>query len=171
MQSPDGIRQAIDYLSSLSDFAWIALNLEGAHLRRNGVYEPCETIQFATKDESFVIDARACKAHVPMDIFCRFLSMLFTKSTLFGKPSMHMPSKPEKNLGFDFEQDDRERIMALIDGVSDLEVNCRATISQSFVYNVRRLVDRTYNMHAAEEDENQVNYEDDHTSSPFRLMT
>ncbi|KAH7678347.1 hypothetical protein AAVH_41754, partial [Aphelenchoides avenae] len=83
VHTSEGLQQAMDYLESLRDFEWVALDTEGGGKDTHGEYHPCETIQFATKKESYVIDSRVCKAAVPKKLLRRFLSLLFTKGARF----------------------------------------------------------------------------------------
>ncbi|KAH7705559.1 hypothetical protein AAVH_27231 [Aphelenchoides avenae] len=130
VHTSEGLQQAMDYLESLRDFEWVALDTEGGGKDTHGEYHPCETIQFATKKESYVIDSRVCKAVVPKKLLRRFLSLLFTKGARFG---------------YAFDTADLEKVVALVDGDSEEDNACRAAVEHSRVYPVNMLVDRAYN--------------------------
>ena len=86
IHTAEGLRQATDYLASLREFEWIALDSEGGgKSNKYAPCDPCETIQFATKKQSFVIDTRLCMDTVPEADFRRFLKLLFTNGARFGK--------------------------------------------------------------------------------------
>lgn len=153
VQSAEALHKAMLYLRSLREFEWVGLDTEGGGHRGCGIYEPCETIQFATRKESFVIDARVCKAVVPPNVFRRFLTLLFTKGARFGKYYTLYPLlRIYFFIGMDFDEADREKIKALIDGDCAEAATCRSTISGSAVYDVRRLVARAYEQPNAEDE-------------------
>lgn len=82
----EGLQQTVAYVASLRDFEWITLDTEGGGKpNRYSAYEPCETIQFATKKESFVVDTRLCNDAVPAELYREFVKLLFTKGARFGK--------------------------------------------------------------------------------------
>ncbi|KAH7705562.1 hypothetical protein AAVH_27234 [Aphelenchoides avenae] len=130
VQDLDALLQTTNYLQSLPGFKWTALSI----IRCDGpkgdeAHNACETIQIATANESFVIDARMCKTVVATEVLCRFLTLLFTTGTRFG---------------FCFDEADREQIAALVNGNSVAEMMCRTTIRHSLVYDVRQLIDKLH---------------------------